>query len=514
MKIGNLELNWQKNAEKGGNLPENETKTAQNKASIYGPNDGDWIGQPAWNEQNEENDVLMDAYIASHCYQNDTCVKGLRSNNPKYSIEYLVNNLPSITTVANMYTQLIVGGGLVADSKDANDKLQKWLKQKPVTGMTHQEVITDAIEHSVIYGYTGLRDLTNGLGIVPVHPQFFKIWKLPKMLKGKPIPGVKDEFLYEVWKDKKSLENKDSQIEVNGQKYTLGEVVKLQEWKTGPDGSFYIDDGENGALTTTVYVPKDHFCHLRHNLIGDYGESILARDRLRLEMMVDLIINMNDEVNNDGNDYIMWLKEQNIVGSSLSQMLSPNLANNTVSGAMDPKAKKSAIDKKLDSARRLALQMKRSNKTRVAVIRKDVVDEFSRIDGTVRLVDYYPFLSDATTIIANAFGLHPILAGSTSSGWNTSMSSVIQFTMERVIVPYQKMYSSQLEEYIQAAAGIKSSVHFKEYDLSDRKTIAEIEESISRTKKNLAEEQNIINNITISKQEKESADNGTQGFTN
>lgn len=503
MKIGNFELKRVKSDENPSNSSENAPKNAA--SSVFGPNDGPWIGQPAWNSQNEDVDILMDNLIATQCYQNSCGVDASRKVKGKYSIEYLVNNLPSITTVANMYTQLIVGGGLIADSKEGNDKLQKWLKQKPVTGMTHQEIITDAIEHSVVYGYTGLRDLTHGLGIIPVHPQYFKIWKLPLLINGKPVPGVKDEFLYEVWKDKKELDNKDSQIEINGQKFTLAEVVKMEEWKKGPDGSFYIDDERGGASTTTVYIPKKNFCHLRHNLIGDYGESILARDRLRLEMMADLIINMTDEINNDGNDYIMWLKEQNIVGSSLSQMLSPNAANAAATGGMDAKSKKTAVDKKMDSARKLALQMKRSNKTRVAVIRKDIVDDFSRIDGTVRLIDYYPFLGDATTIIANAFGLHPILAGSTSSGWNTSMSSVIQFTMERVIVPYQRMYASQLEAYIQQATGIKSNIHFKEYDLSDKKTIAEIEESISRTKKNLAEEQKILNEIKLMKKEANNA---------
>lgn len=499
MKIGNFELKRVKSDEK---QPDSSDFQPNNAAkSVFGPNDGPWIGQPAWNDQNEDVDVLMDNLIATQCYKNGCDVDASRKEKGKYSIEYLVNNLPSITTVANMYTQLIVGGGLIADSKEGNEKLQKWLKQKPVTGMTHQEIITDAIEHSVIYGYTGLRDLTHGLGIIPVHPQFFKIWKLPLLIGGKPVPGVKDEFLYEVWKDKKDLADKESQIKVNGKKYSLGEVVKMQEWKKGPDGSFYIDDERQGASTTTVYIPKQNFCHLRHNLIGDYGESILARDRLRLEMMADLIINMTDEINNDGNDYIMWLKEQNVVGSSLSSMLSQNAANAAATGGMDNKARKTAVDKKMDSARKLAIQMKRSNKTRVAVIRKDVVDEFTRVDGTARLIDYYPFLADATTIIANAFGLHPILAGSTSSGWNTSMSSVIQFTMERVIVPYQRMYASQLEAYIQRATGIKSAIHFKEYDLSDKKTIAEIEESISRTKLNLAKEQEVLNNIKLAKKE-------------
>lgn len=500
MKIGNFEL---KRVGKDAKSSENEPKNAA--SSVFGPNDGPWIGQPAWNDQNEDVDILMDNLIATECYKNGCAVDASRKVKGKYSIEYLVNNLPSITTVANMYTQLIVGGGLVADSKEGDAKLQSWLKQKPVTGMTHQEIITDAIEHSVIYGYTGLRNLTHGLGIVPVHPQYFKIWKLPLLINGKPVPGVKDEFLYEVWNEKKDLADKDSQIEIDGKKYSLAEVVKMQEWKKGPDGSFYIDDEKEGASTTTVYIPKTNFCHLRHNLIGDYGESILARDRLRLEMMADLIINMTDEINNDGNDYIMWLKEQNIVGSSLSQMLSSKAADAAVSGGMDAKAKKTAVEKKMDSARKLALQMKRSNKTRVAVIRKDVVDEFTRVDGTARLIDYYPFLGDATTIIANAFGLHPILAGSTSSGWNTSMSSVIQFTMERVIVPYQRMYASQLEEHIQRATGIRSKIHFKEYDLSDRKTIAEIEESISRTKLNLAKEQEVLNNIKISKKEANNA---------
>lgn len=503
MKIGNFELKRVKSDENPSDLSDFAPKNSA--SSVFGPNDGAWIGQPAWNDQNEDVNILMDNLIATKCYHNSCGVDELRKVKGKYSIEYLVNNLPSITTVANMYTQLIVGGGLVADSKDGNAKLQNWLKERPLTGMTHQEIITDAIEHSVIYGYTGLRDLTHGLGVIPVHPQYFKIWKLPLLINGRPVPGVKDEFLYEVWKDKKELADKESQIEINGQKYSLGEVVKMQEWKQGPDGSFYIDDDKQGASTTTVYIPKKNFCHLRHNLIGDYGESILARDRLRLEMMADLIINMTDEINNDGNDYIMWLKEQNIVGSSLSQMLSPNTANAAVSGGMDAKSKKTAVDKKMSSALQLARQMKRSNKTRVAVIRKDIVDDFSRIDGTVRLIDYYPFLGDATTIIANAFGLHPILAGSTSSGWNTSMSSVIQFTMERVIVPYQKMYASQLESYIQRATGIRSAIHFKEYDLSDKKTIAEIEESISRTRLNLAKEQEVLNNIKLSKKESTNA---------
>ena len=481
---------------RGKGKSQSDLSSSPKSLSSINPMGEKWIGQPAWNEASADNDVLMDSLINATCHKNE-CSPRIQGRK-RYPIDYLVNNLPSITTVTNMFVQLIVGGGLTADSAVADKKLQDWLREKPLVSMTHQAIINDAIEKSVMYGYTGLRFIYQTRSAVPVHPEHFRIWKLPKLLNNQPIPGLYDEFLYEVTWRKLPIEKKmKTQVVIDGKKYTLKEIVEAEAWKTGVDGSFYFDDGEDGALSSSVFLPVKNFCHLRHTLNGDYGESILNRDRLRLGMMIDLLVNMNDEINNDGNDYIMWLKEQNIVGNSITSLLSQKSAETTAKNSVDSKVTHSAVQSRLDAANSLARKMKRSQKTRVAVVRKDIIDQFDKVAGTVRLVDYYPFLADATTIIANAFGLHPILAGSTSSGWNTSMSSVIQFTLEKIIVPYQRLYSSQLNDYLRELIGIKSNIHFKEYDITDKQTMAAIEKTISETRLNLAKEQEILNSIRL-----------------
>lgn len=442
----------------------------------------------SWKEGSPADD-LMEMIILDSCGEG-TCFKDLNKNKVLYSVEYLAENLPAVAFVSEFYLELIIHGGILAKDESNQKKLDDWLQRKNVLGQTNGNVIREGLLDSIIYGYAGLRDVLGDL--VYVSPNHFRIWKLPATAQnGRPIPGVKAPVLYEVLtkpSEKVDKENKEHVFAVDDKKpYSLAEVVKEQTLKKAVDGSYFIDDGLDGASVSSVYIPLENFCHLRHSDDGDYGKSPLTTDRLRTTLIIDYLKNVIDEVNNDGNDYMMYLKQRQIAGASLSSSFSTDEVDVRVNSSADAKQTKTAREKQMAAARQLAQKLKRTAKTRIGIIDESWVDKIERLDGTVKLKEYIKILDDAKGVVADIYGIPAMLAGSSGGGWSTGMSALIPFTLERTIKPFQQRYAEQLSDIIRRCAGIKGDVHFQEINWEDEKTRAEIDKIIAEKEKLLAE---------------------------
>lgn len=453
---------------------------------------GTILGANSTREQsNETSDALLELIIADGCGSEGWCntLNVLDKNTMPYSIEFLADNLPAVQFVSQFYLELIIHGGLIAKDEYNQKKLDNWLRSKNYTGQTNGNVIREALHQSIIYGYSGLRKVGDTVSFVP--PAHFKIWKLPALMEGRPIPGIKAPIFYEVNLTKNfGIDNKETHnntLTTEEGRYTLKDVVEEKELEPGVDGSFFANDDLDGAMATDIWVPASNFCHLRHSDEGDYGRSPLSKDRLRTTLFVDYTKNLIDEVSNDGNDYMMYLKPRGTAGDSLSSMLSISAADNAIQAAGDPKQLKSAADKQMDTARKLAKKLKRTQKTRFAIISQDWVDRIEKLEGTVQLNNYLSILNDAKSTIADIYGIPAMLAGSSGGGWSTGMSALIPFTLERTIKPFQQRYAEQLTDIICECAGINGPIRFKEIDWSDEQTRAEIDKLKAETLKLLAE---------------------------
>ena len=260
--------------------------------------------------------------------------------------------------------------------------------------------------------------------------------------------------------------------------------------KVAADGSYIIADNNDPdtlARANSVYIEPENFCHLRNSNDGDYGRSPLSYDKLRTHLLIDLIKNFRDEILNDGSDYIMYLKAGLSAGQSLTSLLSQQTTEQSVRGALDKKMVKTASDKQMEAAKRLAEKMKKSQKTRMSIVRKDQIEEIKKLEGTVRLPDYLGIYNDAKDVVADIYGIHSLLVGGKSSGWNTGMSSMLEFTMDKTIRPFQQRYSHQLSDYICRASGVKGEVKFREYELLDKKAQADIEKTRAEAEKQIAD---------------------------
>ena len=208
---------------------------------------------------------------------------------------------------------------------------------------------------------------------------------------------------------------------------------------------------------------------------------------MRTHLLVDLLKNFRDEILNDGSDYIMYLKAGLAAGQSLTALLSQQTTDQSIKGAYDKNMVKTASDKQMEAAKKLAEKMKKSQKTRMSIVRKDQIEEIKKLEGTVRLPDYIGVYNDAKDVVADIYGIHSLLVGGKSSGWNTGMSSMLEFTMDKTIRPFQQRYSHQLSDYICRAAGVKGGVKFREYELLDKKAQADIEKVKADTDKQIAD---------------------------
>lgn len=464
----------------------NENKQVENFDAIFPAH----ASQYDWRNTSDA-DLLMDNIIVEmgSC-GGDPCKaqKMLNQGKQQYGVEFLADNLPAVQFVGQFYLELIIHGGLIAKDPYNQGKLDEWLNKKNPLGQTNGNVIREALLSSIIYGHSGLRKVFDD--VLFVSPNNFKIWTLPYTVGGQPIPGIKTPVLYEIKKDKFGIEEKENEnnlFSINGQTYTLTEVVKQNILTEAPDGSYYYDDGFKGANVNDVYVTADNFCHLRHSDEGRYGRSPLVTDRLRTTLIIDYLKNVIDEVNNDGNDYIMYLKQRGVVGSSLTSAISSTQSETIVKSSADAKQQKSIRDKQLNAARDLAKKLKRTQKTRIGIVSKDWVDEIEKLEGTVRLPDYLTILNNAKATIADIYGIPAMLAGTDGGGWSTGMSALIPFTLERTIKPFQQRYADQLTEIVKDCAGIKGGISFKELDWSDERERAEIDKILAETEKLLAE---------------------------
>ena len=450
--------------------------------------------QQGWIESHDS-DVLTDQlmYEMFTCKPDCESIDKLLKNKPTYTVEFLADNLPAVQFVCQFYLELIVHGGIIAKDKYNQEKLDKWLIDYNPLGQTNGNVVRQALLSSILYGYSGLRRIFDD--VLYIAPNHFKIWKLPYTDKdGKVIPGVKRPLLYEIKNNKdmtvEGKEKDNNVFTIDGKSYTLADVVKNQLLVEAADGSFYRK-GDDAAQTDDVFVTIDNFCHLRHSDEGTYGRSPLVTDRLRTTLIIDYIKNVIDEVNNDGNDYIMYLKQRGVVGSSLTSTISNNRTETVIKSSADVKKTKTVKEKQLGAARDLAKKLKRTAKTRIGIVSKDWVDEIKKLEGTVRLNEYISILNDAKGVVADIYGIPALLAGSSGGGWSTGMSALIPFTLERTIKPFQQRYAEQLNRMIKSCAGINGDIKFKEINWEDEKTRAEIDKLIAETNK-LVEEANSI----------------------
>lgn len=441
-------------------------------------------------------DDMMEQLIAS--MRGDmTCVPASSKQQKLavYSIEYLVDNLPAVNFVVSFYTQLIIGAGMEAKDPFNQKKLDEWLHKKNAMGQTNQDIIADSVKNSLMYGYSGIR-LSLG-DFYPVLPQQFRIWKLPLTASSggviRVVPGLKTLAFYEVNLDKHLKVEKDETERVfvlDGKKYTLEEVIAQKKLKTAVDGSYVLaedDSPETFARAKDVYIEPENFCHLRNSDDGDYGRSPLSYDKLRTHLLIDLLKNFRDEILNDGSDYIMYLKAGLAAGQSLTALLSQQTTDQSIKGAYDKKMVKTASDKQMEAAKILAQKMKKSQKTRMSIVHKDQIEEIKKLEGTVRLPDYIGIYNDAKDVVADIYGIHSLLVGGKSSGWNTGMASMLEFTMDKTIRPFQQRYSNQLSEYVCRAAGVKGGVKFREYELLDQKAQADIDKIKADTERQIAD---------------------------
>lgn len=426
-------------------------------------------------------DAILAAIISAGCTGNTKCAsESLRKRRLPYSIEFLADALPAVQFVGQFYLELIIHGGFVAKDVSNQEKLDDWLRRKNVQGKTNGNVIRQALLDSIIYGYSGLRKV--GSDVLYVPPTKFQILNFPAYIGYSAIPGVVAPGLYEI------LTTGNMPIErsaESSQQDSREKYIENKNLHKGVDGSFYI--GDNATTAERVYVLPSNFCHLRHSDDGAYGVSPLSKDRLRVTATVDYIANMIDEIDNDGVDYNIYTRPMSQVGTSLTSLISGNSANNSINSALDSKERKNAGNAKVEAARKLALQMKRSPKTRVNLINSDVIKEIVKNNGTVELYRYLKVWDDAKGVVADIYGIAPMLAGSSGGGWSTGMSALIQFTMERTIKPFQQRYAEQLSSIITSCSNVRGDIKFREINWEDELNAKELEKISSEIERNVAQ---------------------------
>ena len=429
----------------------------------------------------QDDDIMLKALLMERCGGKGCCnMDTLRQNRMPYPIEFLAEVLPAVSYVTNFDLELLVHGGILANNESNQKKLDDWLHRKNQLGQTNGNVIRQGLLSSITYGYSGLRRVGNDIVFVP--PTAFEILNLPVYMGTQAVPGLSAPAFYRVT-SKNNLRVEKSASSMPSK--TLSEEIRNRGLKKAVDGSYYL--GDTPLMTDTVFLPPELFCHLRHSDDGAYGKSPLSSDRLRVTATVDFIANMIDEIDNDGTDYNVYTTKTSVVGSSLGNMVASSVASNAIQASLDSKEATNASNKKTEAARKLAMEMKRSDKTHINLINGNIVEKVEKQPGTVELYRYNTIWDKAKALVADIYGISAMIVGADGGGWSTGMSSMIQFSMEKVIKPLQQRYAEQLTEMITSCAGIKGVIKFKEINWEDELNAKELEKIASEVAKNTAQ---------------------------
>lgn len=352
-------------------------------------------------------------------------------------IERLIKVLPGINYIENLLVDYLFSNGLTTGNIEQDERLKAFLYRKNKQGNTNISVLRDIAGNSRIYGETGLRWYQGDIYMVD--------------------PG------------------------------TYGALVTREDGIQFPVTFFCADDGRR-LNDTKVEFPEDRtveefyrtfeeqhlilldtseFINVRNTTKRIHGESPLLSDSLRLKLLEATYSRLNYDIEYDGPGRIILRPKDGYVAGDTNEVDSTYVMKQSV------KAGKDRLEKAKQEAARVGKEIKNSSSDDVILLSNAFDDHIEHLERVTKATQFFDWLHNEGTIIAQALGMSPSLLELGDVSGNVSMQRIIDNAMENTIVPMREQFAVQISPLLSEKLGI-DKVYFGKYQLTsapDRETI-------------------------------------------
>lgn len=367
------------------------------------------------------------------------------------TLDYLVENLPSMNYVKNRALNYIFSNGLTTTNEDEKKVLEKWLYEtRNSMGSSNYLAIREAIGNAIVYGECGLR-----------------------MYKGHLYPYEKGHYgiLYD---------SGDGIEEIVG--YFIhkdGDVVDADfdkgEWEKFNQYSDIMQWFEDNKL---ILLSTDEFVNLRNDTSKMHGLSPLLQDKQRIQLLLSVYKRLNYDIEYDGPGRILLhaksRSEEDGEVSTTSELL------NNASPAREKRYKDA-----LKEGKRIANDIKSSTSDQVIVLSDGFDDKPLHLPRVTKATEFFDWISNEGVIVAQILGMSSVLVEVGRWSGNVSMEKVIDDAMVNTIVPIRELYAVQFSDMICRELGIEK-VYFDKYDMKQAEDENEARAKVANTIKDLS----------------------------
>lgn len=341
-------------------------------------------------------------------------------------IEHLIKVLPGIGYIENLLVDYIFSNGLTTGDIEQDTVLKNFLFKRNKQGTTNYAVLRDVVGNSALYGETGLRWYDGDVYLTRVGTY--------GALTDKD-EGIEYPVIFFASADEKIL----SEVDVE-----LNDDMTIEEMEQ----RFMEHD--------LVLLDTSEFVNVRNNTKKLHGESPLLSDELRIKLLEAVYSRLNYDIEYDGPGRIILRPKDGYMTGDVNEVDTTQIVNQSMaaSGNRLERAKKEVAQ--------VGRQIKNSSSDDVILLSNAFDENITHLERVTKATQFFEWLQDEGSIIAQAIGLPPSLLEMGKVSGNVSMQRILDNAMENAIVPLREKFAIQISPLLSEKLGI-DKVYFGKY---------------------------------------------------
>ena len=355
-------------------------------------------------------------------------------DNASDRVEYCVKNLPGYVKAEDQFINYIFADGMSAGGVSEDAKLDNFRFSVNEQDVTNNSVLRDAIRLAHCrYGECGIR------------------WKDGNV------------YLYKAG-TYAPLVHVDEGIQ---------EVVAYIATKNGelmPENEYDFKDLKDNLLGIEDYfdrrglilLDKSEFVNLRNDTSKLHGTPPLERDKLRIDLLINVYERLNYDVTFDGPGRLLMPVKNGYIGDEDNEVSTTKIIR-TVGNAQQRN------NDALGEVERIARDIKESSSDAVIAVSDGFKDPI-KLPRVTKSTEFLEWLqSKEGEILADVVGLPPSLLEEGELSGNVSMTRIVDNAMLNSVVPFREHYASQLSPLISPKLGVQKT-YFSTYVLQSEES--------------------------------------------
>lgn len=348
-------------------------------------------------------------------------------------IKYYIDNLPGLNYVTEQMVNYLFANNLTTGSINEDEVLDKFLYGMNKLLTPNLSVLRDAVSTAIIYGSAGIRFYEGDIYLY-----------MPGTYKAlvRREDGVKRIVAYVV-------NEKHEQIYDVRLDYDLGD----------PESVSYYDIVNHLREQNLILLDTSEFLNLRNDTAYIYGDCKLLKDKLRVDLLIEVYRRLNYDIKYDGPGRIIIRPKEGYATGEDNEISTASVLNQSMQAS-----KKRMEDLKAE-IKRVATEIKKSSSDSVIALSNAFGSEITHLERVTKATEFLTWIQKQEgVIVAQVLGMSPSLLELGGISGNVSMEKIIDNAMVNSIVPIREKFATQFSPFFSENIGV-SKVYFNKYEM-------------------------------------------------